>query len=69
MVKKTKKIKKKLVDINPSPKKKVRLVDIANQFNLAVSTVSRILNGSPEKIKASKKQESWFWMQLWSLGI
>jgi len=55
MVKKTKNTKKKLVDINSSPKKKVRLVDIANQFNLAVSTVSRILNGSPENIKASKE--------------
>ena len=55
MVKKAKKIKKKLVNINSSSHKKIRLVDIADQFGLAVSTVSRILNGSPEDIKASKK--------------
>ena len=55
MVNKAKKTKKKLVNINSSQKKKVRLLDIANQFNLAVSTVSRILNGSPENIKASKE--------------
>ncbi|RLD08352.1 MAG: hypothetical protein DRI44_09910 [Chlamydiae bacterium] len=56
MIKKTTKNKKKVVNISSSsPKKKIRLVDIANQFNLAVSTVSRILNGSPENIKASRK--------------
>ncbi len=55
MVNKAKKTKKKLVNIYSSQKKKVRLLDIAKQFNLAVSTVSRILNGSPENIKASKE--------------
>ena len=55
MTKKTTKNKEKLVNLSSSSSKKVKIVDIANQFNLATSTVSRILNGSPENIKASRE--------------
>jgi len=55
MGKKIQKIHKKLVQISSSKKKNVRLVDIAKRVGVAVSTVSRVLNGTPNNVKLTEK--------------
>ena len=55
MKKKIKKTKKKLVKIGSPKKKNVRLADIAKRVGVAVSTVSRILNGTPNNVKLTEK--------------
>ena len=58
MKKKIKRTKKKLVNIRSSSKKNVRLIDIAKRVGVAVSTVSRVLNGSPNSVKVTDKTKS-----------
>jgi len=50
-----KKSTKNLVKILSPKKKKVGLIDIANRVGVGVSTVSRILNGTPNSIKVTEK--------------
>ena len=45
----------KLVAIKPSKGKSVRLTDIAQRVGVATSTVSRILNGTPNSVRVSEK--------------
>jgi len=58
MKKKIKKTKKKLVNIPSSTKKQVRLIDIAKRVGVAVSTVSRVLNGTPNNVKVTDKTKN-----------
>jgi len=53
--KSSKKNKKKLIEVRTSKKKTVRLVDIAKRVGVAVSTVSRILNGTPNNVKLTEE--------------
>lgn len=53
MKKKTK--QSKLVAVRPANGKSVRLTDIAREVGVAVSTVSRILNGTPNSVRVSDK--------------
>ena len=55
MEKKKVKPKKKLVKISSSKKKNIRLIDIAKRVGVAVSTVSRVLNGTPNNVKLTEK--------------
>ena len=53
--KSSKKAKNTLVTVTAAQKKTVRLSHIAKQVGVAVSTVSRILNGSPNSVRVSEK--------------
>ncbi len=46
---------RKLVAVQPAKGKTVRLADIAERVGVAVSTVSRILNGTPNSVRVTDK--------------
>jgi len=58
MKNKTSKNKKKVTKVFLQKNKNVRLIDIAKQVGVGVSTVSRILNGTPNSIRVTEKTRS-----------
>lgn len=53
-----KKVKSSKKIVNFQPKKNVKLIDIANRVGVAISTVSRVLNGAPSSIRVTGKTKS-----------
>jgi len=68
MKKNAKKRTNTLVALTSEKKRTVRLTDIAKQVGVAVSTVSRILNGAPNSVRVSEKTRELIFKTAVDLG-